>query len=321
MRNYQLTPDQRRLFSRQGLLRLPGSFPPQLVHRWRQVASHLEQQALEAHSQGVHGRDFCVIEDPVGPRLMRYDNLLSYATELVLDTLACPAMMALARELCGPGAVPLNLGLFYKHQHPHPVINWHQGAQHDRRFPYLNVGLYLDDADAGDGCLRYVPGTQHGLQSIESLVEHYGWHPPGVVEQPARAGDILVQDMMILHGSPPRRSEGVRRTLYVEVRPWQAVMESGSQSGQWAELRRRWMSQVLARADEEDWPVDWEHYPRAGQSISELASEIESGWEPSLPGVCASRDLYHPEYPVPSDLRRQRRQDEGGSRAEPNFTR
>ncbi|BDY05212.1 phytanoyl-CoA dioxygenase family protein [Ferrimonas sp. YFM] len=305
MRNYQLTPDQRRLFSRQGFLRLPGSFPPHLVRRWRQVADHLEQQALEVHSQGLHGRDFCVVEDRVGPRLMRYDNLLAHASELLIETLACPAMMALARELCGPGAVPLHADLLYKHQHPHPVINWHQGAQHDRRFPYLNIGLYLDDADQGDGCLRYVPGTQHGAQPIEALSEHYGWSPPGVVEQPARAGDILVQDMMILHGSQPKRSEGVRRTLYVEVRPWQAVMESGSQSSQWADLRRRWMSQVLARADEADWPLDWGQYPRKEEALSELVSEIEACWEPPLPAVWASRDVYHPEYPVPSDLRPQ----------------
>ncbi|WP_417347248.1 phytanoyl-CoA dioxygenase family protein [Ferrimonas sp.] len=303
MRNYQLTPDQRRLFSRQGFLRLPGSFPSHLVRRWQQAAEQLELQALQVHSQGLHGRDFCVADDPEGPRLMRFRNLISHASELVIDTLASPAMMALARELCGPGAVPLHLDLFFKHQHPYPVTDWHQGAQHDRRFPYLNIGLYLDDAEEGDGCLRYVPGSQHGLQPIDDLAEHYGWSPPGVVEQPARAGDVLVQDKMILHGSQPKRSEGVRRTLYVEIRPWQAVMESRSQSSLWAHLRRRWMSQVMARADEADWPADWEQYPQAEETLSELVSQTEACWEPALPAVRASQPVYHPEYPIPSELR------------------
>lgn len=310
MRNYQLTPDQRRLFARQGFLRLPGSFPPQIVCRWRQTADLLERQAQEAHSQAFHGKDVCVVEDPAGPRLMRYQNLLARAPELVLETLACPAMMALARELCGPGAVPLHVDLLYRHQHPHPAINWHQGAQHDRRFPYLNIGLCLDEANEGDGCVRYVPGTQHGLQPIEALSERYGWSPPGVVEQPARAGDILVQDTMILHGSQPKRSEGVRRTLYVEMRPWHAVMESGSQSPQWADLRRRWMGQVLARADEADWPADWCQYPQPGESLSDLVAAMEANWEPALPGVWASRDVLHPDYPVPSDLRQAEQEHE-----------
>ncbi|TKB50289.1 phytanoyl-CoA dioxygenase family protein [Ferrimonas sediminicola] len=303
MRNYQLTPDQRRRFSRRGFLLLPRAFPDRLVQRWRELADTLEKQALEAHRLGRHQGEFCVVEDPAGPRVMRYDNLFCHAPELLLETLASPAMMALARELCGPGAVPLHADLLYKHQHPHPVSTWHQGAQHDRRFPYLNVGLYLDDAAAGDGCLRYLPATQHKRQPIESLSERYGWEPPGVVEQPARRGDILVQDMMILHGSQPKRSPGGRRTLYVEIRPWQAVLEGHSQSPAWTELRRQWMSQVIVRADRADWPRDWEHYPALVPSLSALVAATRARWEPPLPAVSACRDVDHPDYPIPSELR------------------
>lgn len=71
------------------------------------------------------------------------------------------------------------------------------------------------------------------------------------------AGDILVQDMMILHGSPPKRSPGTRRTIYVELRPVEGVLESEAQSEQWVELRRRWMGLVLKAAGTTDWPVDW----------------------------------------------------------------
>ncbi|MEJ2043261.1 MAG: hypothetical protein P8X74_02070 [Reinekea sp.] len=42
---------------------------------------------------------------------------------------------------------------------------------------------------------------------------------PGVVELAAQAGDILVQDMMILYGSQPKRSEGIRRTIYIDLNP------------------------------------------------------------------------------------------------------
>src|SRR5210317_1813787 len=89
------------------------------------------------------------------------------------------------------------------------------------------------------------------------MSEAGGWEIPGVVEQPAQAGDILVQDMMILHGSQVKLKPGIRRTVYVEVRPAAGIMESGAQSVQWAELRRRWMGLVLRRAAASDWPDAW----------------------------------------------------------------
>jgi len=41
------------------------------------------------------------------------------------------------------------------------------------------------------------------LQDICLLSQAHGRDIPGTVEQPAKAGDILIQDMMILHDSPP----------------------------------------------------------------------------------------------------------------------
>lgn len=127
---------------------------------------------------------------------MRHDDILAIDHEACLSLLACPAMIEVARSLSGRGSVPLQLDILYKQQHPHPVIKWHQGAPHSRAYPYLNVGIYLDDAPAGDGCVRYVPGSQHRLHEIDRISAEHGWEVPGAIEQPAKAGDILVQDMM-----------------------------------------------------------------------------------------------------------------------------
>jgi hypothetical protein len=273
-----------------------GGLSPEGLARWRSLADEAEAHALSAQAEGrrIHGA--CVVQDPVGPRLMRFDDLLGAAPEDVLDLLACPAMRAVSRQLCGPGAVPLQVDLLYKHSHPHPVIQWHQGAMHPRGFPYLNVGIFLDDAPAGDGCVRYVPGTQHGPQPIEALSAAHGWDLPGAVEQPARAGDIVVQDMMILHASPPKRAPGVRRTLYVELRAADGITESGAQSARWRALRERWQGLVQRRAGEPGAPSD------LGSDADEIAA-IMSHREPPIPAVYSARPVVHPDYPVPADLR------------------
>lgn len=300
---FETSSGQRRQLLDEGFVLLPGALPAALLDRWRQLAARLERAALKAHARGESLHGACVVADPVGPRLMRYDDVLGVDGDAVLDLLACPAMMAVARELCGRGVVPMQLDILYKHQHPHPVIKWHQGAPHPRGFPYLNVGIYLDDAGPGDGCLRYVPGTQRELQDICALSAEHGWAIPGVVEQPARAGDILVQDMMILHGSPPKRSPGVRRTVYVELRPAAGIDESGAQSARWKALRKRWMEMVVRRANAADFPAEWRADLPAGSEPDEATiAEILSAWEPPIPAVWCPRDVQGPDYPVPADL-------------------
>ncbi len=300
---FKTTLKQQQQLLTDGFVHLPGVVPHTLLNRLRELSDSLESNAIQAHQRGesIHGA--CVIEDPAGPRLMRQDDILGLDGELICDLLGCPAMMAIAREMCGQGSVPLQADILYKHQHPHPVIKWHQGAQHSRSHPYLNIGIYLDDSDANDGCLRYIPGTQHQLQDICTLSKSSGWDIPGMVEQPAKAGDILVQDMMILHGSPPKRSPGARRTIYVELRPADAIVEGAAQSQQWADLRKRWMSLVLRHAHPSDWPALWRN-----DLPSELASDkneidaILSHWEAPIPAVYCPHEIETTNYPVPSDL-------------------
>jgi hypothetical protein len=300
MPGYAVSADQKERLLTEGYILLAEALPADLLNRWRKLAEQLELKALEAHARNEQLHGACVIEDPVGPRLMRYDDVLGQDTNAVLDLLACPAMMAVARELCGAETVPLQMDILYKHQHPHPVILWHQGAPHPRGHPYLNVGIYLDDAGPDDGCLHYVPGTQHELQDICGLAEAHGWDIPGVVKQPAKAGDILVQDMMILHGSPPKRSPGVRRTIYVELRPVPGIRESAAQSEQWIEQRKRWMGMVLRRAGTAaSWP---DAFPEDLATDEEEAGAILSMWEPPIPAVYCSFPVETDNYPVPSDL-------------------
>jgi hypothetical protein len=280
---------------------LPDALPADLLARWRALTEHWEIEAVSGHRDGKPLRGACVIETSEGAQLVRLDDLIAIEPDATLELLACPAMMAVSRELCGRGTVPLQLDVLFKHANRHSVILWHQGAPHPRGWPYLNVGIYLDDAGAGDGCVRYVPGTQHDLQDICALSQSYGWDIPETKEQPARAGDILVQDMMILHGSPPKRSPGVRRTIYVELRPVAGIQESRAQSARWAALRERWMGLVVRRAKPEDWPRAWrEDLPaELDDDETELAAIVEHR-EPPIPAVYCPQLVAGPDYPIPS---------------------
>lgn len=301
---YEISEEQLKLFKKQGFLLLENALPEKLLSHWQNLSRNLERQATEAHQENKMTHGVCIVEDSIGPRVMRYDDILAIDSDASLNLLACPAMMAVARQISGRGTVPLQMDILYKQQHPHPVINWHQGASHPRGYPYLNIGMFLDDAAVGDGCLRYVSGTQYSQVDIEGLSKEHGWDIPGVVEQPAKAGDILIQDMMILHGSQPKRSEGVRRTIYVELRPFEGILETGDQSENWAILRKKWMQLVIDKAEKNAWPKNWlEDYPKITESQDQIVRSIIEQREPPTPAFWGIHCAETEDYPVPADMK------------------
>ncbi|TMP39535.1 phytanoyl-CoA dioxygenase family protein [Pseudoalteromonas rubra] len=291
-------------YEQNGFVRFEQALSKELLQRLRDLSVKLEASAKEDLANGAVRNQYYLSTESGEPKLFRYNDLLFDDPELIIDLLASPTMMAICEEMVGEGCVPMQLDLVYKYQHPHPHISWHHGAPHPRNYPYLNVGVYLDDADLDDGCLRYIPDSQHEILDIYALSSQYGWNIPGVVQQPAKAGDILVQDMMILHSSEPKRSEGPRRTIYIELRPVEGIAESGKQSAQWAELRKQWMAHVIQAAEPEDVPVGWlEYYGKPEHDLATLVKLIEEKWEPAIPAVWSQKNVEHPDYPTPADLR------------------
>ena len=294
---FETSSQQREQLLNDGYVLLPNALPNDILVYWQELAERLHADALAAHADGNSMTGACVLDGTNGATVIRIDDIHTHDHDAVLNLLSCPALMAVARDFCGQGTVPLQLDILFKHAGPESVIMWHQGAPHPRSFPYLNVGIYLDDADVGDGCLRYVPGTQHELQDIAKLSSEHGWEIPTVVEQPAKAGDILVQDMMVLHGSQVKKADGVRRTIYLELRPVGGIEESGWQSKEWGELRERWMAMVVNRSRSGEWPDEWQPDLTPLKTEAEEFAAISSVHEAPIPAVYASQPVSAANYP------------------------
>ena len=301
---FELSQQQKDEYFGRGYTSVQAGVSPDLLKRLQEMAKKFEENIMDAHKNRIEVHGACIVEDPVGHRLMRYNDIFATDVDTTLDLLASPAIMAIFRDICGRNAVPLQMDIVYKHQHSHPVVLWHQDALHSRSYPYLNVGVYLDDSKKGDGCLSCVKNTQHEIQNIHNLSQTYGWKIPGVEELSAKAGDINIHDMMILHGSEPKRTSGVRRTIYIEIRPYEGIVSTGAQSYKWAELRRRFMGLVLRRANTSDWPQEWKvDYPTDLKTDEEEIEKILQRREPSTGAHYAISSVEHENYPVPADMR------------------
>lgn len=64
----------------------------------------------------------------------------------------------------------------------------------------FNVDYYLDDATSDNGCLLVAPGS-HKLNLSAKAVQDQGFDFPGLVEVPVQAGDVLIHNIRVVHGS------------------------------------------------------------------------------------------------------------------------
>ena len=176
----------------------------------------------------------------------------------VYDLLTHPKIVRYVTDLLGPDVVGWGSHYFCKMPHDGKVVHWHQDASYWPLTPSKTVTVWLaiDDADRGNACMRYIPGShQFGhltykltedsadavLNQMVENAEEFG--DPVYVELPA--GSVSVHSDLLLHGSNANDSDRRRcgltlRYCAADVRAgldWNAkgVVVSGSDpSGHWA---------------------------------------------------------------------------------------
>jgi hypothetical protein len=126
-----------------------------------------------------------------------------------------------------------------------------------------------------------------------ALAQEHGWQLPGAIEVELAAGDVLVHDDMIVHGSPPTEGgSAMRRTIYFEFRPAQSIIEDGPWSREWMDKRLRLVPLALAeraRWADADARFDWRASPQLRPAVSEdVEAELRVVHEVHTPGEWCS---------------------------------
>lgn len=296
----QLRQNQKNEYLTNGFTSITKGISDELLYRLQNMAEKFENNIIEKYKKGMSSSNACISNE----KLIRYNNIIGIDYDTTLDLLASPSMMAIFRDICGRGAVPLMVDLLYKQPSSSSVVLWHQDAPHSRNYPYINVGIYLDDANEDDGCLQCVINSQNEKQDISKLEHKFGWNIPNTVKLAAKSGDINIHDVMVLHGSQPKKTKNPRRTIYVEIRPFDAIIEDNMQSKEWADLRKRFMGLVLRRANPLDWPEEWKgDYPSDLKSDKEEIENILKKTEKNISANYAFPSVKKKGYPIPEDYK------------------
>lgn len=214
-----LTDEQVAAFERDGYLVVDAIADPREVVALRdgydeifgRVGGFAEQDRIELALDG---------ERPVLPQIVNPER---YLPELVQGTAYANAQR-LARQLLGPGMVPMGNHAINKPPLDGAPTPWHQDeAYWDPHADHTAISVWvpLQDVDESNGCMAFVPGSHrepvrphrlihpdaHGLRLADDT------EPAGAVACPIPAGSATVHAGRTLHYAGPNRTDRPRRAV------------------------------------------------------------------------------------------------------------
>lgn len=252
-----LDDEQVQFFDENGYLILRDRIPPELLQRLQAASARMIERGRATAPDDPMAEDYRFADRDSGRVMFRVDYLHDKGEPVTLELLGSPAVLGIAESLAGANFVPTYESLVFKDAGDGAAINWHQDAVHPRTHRIFNVDVYLDESRAGEGALRVAPGSQNHRVDICDLEGRYGWNAPGVIQAEMRPGDVLVHDVMVVHGSEAVVGNRLRRTIYYEFRPAEQIVTEGPWDRDWVNQRLRLVPLGLAEYAQ--------HSPRAEQ--------------------------------------------------------
>jgi ectoine hydroxylase-related dioxygenase (phytanoyl-CoA dioxygenase family) len=244
-RDYHLTEEQVREFDERGYLLLKNRIPAALLARLQSAATEWIENGKNVLPDDPASVDYKYANRAVGRVMFRVDYLHNKRESASLELLGSPAVLGIVESLAGNNFVPTYESLVFKDEGDGAAIDWHQDAVHPRTHRIFNVDIYLDASRKGEGALRVAPGSQKQPVDICQLEEEYGWDAPGVIQAEMEPGDVLVHDVMVVHGSEAVTGNHLRRTIYYEFRPAEQIVAEGPWDAGWIDQRMRLLPLAL----------------------------------------------------------------------------
>jgi ectoine hydroxylase-related dioxygenase (phytanoyl-CoA dioxygenase family) len=189
-------------FTQDGYFVLPQAVPPALLQNLKNLFTELMYQndKTTVTTNTNNGSSY----------INALDKLLAKGNLACLELLGATFILETAAAICGPDFFLIQEFAVIKMLGDNTPVLWHQDMLHQRTGQCFTMGIYLDNAEAGDGALRVIPQSHTSDKHICALQ----YEP--FIEVAMKAGDILVHDMMLAHSSGIMQYNPIRRVLYFE---------------------------------------------------------------------------------------------------------
>jgi non-heme Fe2+,alpha-ketoglutarate-dependent halogenase len=156
----------------------------------------------------------------------------------VYDVLTHPRIVRLVKDLLGENVIAWGSHFFCKMPNDGKTVSWHQDASYWPLTPTKAVTAWLaiDDADRGNACMKFIPGSHHyghltyklsedsESNILDQTVENAEGIGPPVFDE-LKAGECSIHSDLLLHGSEANTSD--RRRCGLTLRYCSAEVVAG----------------------------------------------------------------------------------------------
>ena len=214
MTQFHLTAAQREFFAENGFVHLSGVFSASECAAIR--------SELHALAERLGDPDATWASVKTAATRITHCHDVQFEIASVTRLLTDPRFTGPAQSLIGPNVQLHHTKMFIKPPENGSPFPMHQDYPY---FPHAGNSMtaaiiHFDDAPIEKGCLRVVPGS-HKLGPLEPEGEDR--HLPGFAIEdaaplPAKAGDVIFFNYLLIHGSGLNLSSEPRTTLLVQMR-------------------------------------------------------------------------------------------------------
>jgi phytanoyl-CoA hydroxylase len=164
------------------------------------------------------------------------------------------------------------------------IIPWHRdsGDAVSADAPVFNVDFYLDASDLTN-CVWGMAGTnrwtaEQARTEIERRNQGGGFLTDGAEPLPMNPGDVMLHDILALHGSPWAQSQ-LRRVLYYEFRAAKTILETKTHNAQYCRRKQRMLKAIIEERAAHavgagEMPYDYR------PTTPEPLPDLPAGWRP-----------------------------------------
>ncbi len=253
-----LSSDALRRYREDGLIVSPDRLPEELLARMRGALDRLLDARREIPPESL----IC----PHLPYGTAHDDA---AAQEWLALCTHPLILDKVEQLIGPDIILWGSQVFCKPAQTGREVPWHQDGQYwpIRPLATCSAWIALDDVDAENGCMRFIPGSHrsgsiyaHRVSDRDNIVLNQEVDPGHFDEGSARddalrAGEFSLHDVFLIHGSNANRSMRRRAGFVIRYMPATSLFDRGiqreqSQAGVAFDLSRRpiWLVRGRDRA-------------------------------------------------------------------------
>jgi ectoine hydroxylase-related dioxygenase (phytanoyl-CoA dioxygenase family) len=203
MENIFLSSSQLNHFSTEGYVKVDDFIPSYLLEKLRnffEVEMSLDGDISKKAYHIKNGKNY----------FTNLDTICNNKDLSCLEVLGYPAILQIAQQICGDDFFMIQEFAVMKNLGDDLPVLWHLDMAHGRKGKCFTMGIYLDDADEGDGALRIVPQSHVSNKTICDLSKEPS------IEIPMKARGVLIHDMMLAHSSAPLVKNNIRRVIYFE---------------------------------------------------------------------------------------------------------